>query len=272
MKSRFTEQETEQYYDEEDSIYRSVWDENGSVHWGFFDETTGEDFLTACANLNRIMAGKARINEDSKVLDIGCGNGNTSLWLSEDFGSQVVGVDLSGVRVENAQAALDRRGDTVRRRTSFEKASATDLPFEDGSFSHVWSQATFYHVPDKLKVLKEVRRVLAPGGTLVFDDLVKPKPDISSDAQEFVYDRLLYDTDFSFLSYQETLAATGFKVMEAHDLSDHLKLSYECLSTMASAGNSDNPERIEFLSHAYLKTAEAVDNQELGWAMYVCRA
>ena len=51
MSSRFTEQETESYYDSEDAIYRSFWDEDGSVHWGVFDESTGDDFLKACANL-----------------------------------------------------------------------------------------------------------------------------------------------------------------------------------------------------------------------------
>ncbi|NQW22688.1 MAG: hypothetical protein HQ475_04495 [SAR202 cluster bacterium] len=33
MSSRFTEQETDSYYDSEDAIYRSFWDEDGSVHW-----------------------------------------------------------------------------------------------------------------------------------------------------------------------------------------------------------------------------------------------
>ena len=45
MSSKFTEQETEIYYDSEDAFYRSFWDEGGSVHWGVFDESTGDDFL-----------------------------------------------------------------------------------------------------------------------------------------------------------------------------------------------------------------------------------
>ena len=47
MSSKFTEQETEIYYDSEDAFYRSFWDEGGSVHWGVFDESTGDDFLKA---------------------------------------------------------------------------------------------------------------------------------------------------------------------------------------------------------------------------------
>ena len=69
MSSRFTEQETEIYYDSEDAFYRSFWDEGGSVHWGVFDESTGDDFLKACANLNDLMVAKAGIDSSSRVLE-----------------------------------------------------------------------------------------------------------------------------------------------------------------------------------------------------------
>ncbi|GIT43682.1 MAG: hypothetical protein Ct9H300mP11_16180 [Chloroflexota bacterium] len=62
MSSRFTEQEKESYYDAEDEIYRAVWDEEGSVHWGVFDDSTGDDFLKAGANLDAMMVAKGRID------------------------------------------------------------------------------------------------------------------------------------------------------------------------------------------------------------------
>lgn len=37
MQRNFTEQDTESYYDSQDSIYSSFWDPDGSVHWGYFD-------------------------------------------------------------------------------------------------------------------------------------------------------------------------------------------------------------------------------------------
>ena len=56
MKSKFTEQSTELFYDTEDVLYRSFWDKEGSLHWGIFDESTGDNFLKACANLSNVMA------------------------------------------------------------------------------------------------------------------------------------------------------------------------------------------------------------------------
>ena len=154
---------------------------------------------------------------------------------------------------------------------AFEKASAAELPFEDESFTHLWSQATIYHVPDKKSVLEEAYRILKPGGIMVFDDLIKPKPNISADAQKVVYDRLLYDTPFSFESYQDTLKAHGFKVIEAHDLSAHLKNSYILLAGRVPTNSTEHAEHYKELANSYIETARAVDNQDLGWGFYVCQ-
>ena len=271
MSSRFSEQDTEAFYDAEDALYRSFWDREGSLHWGWFDENTGDDFLAACANLNRIMLEKANIQPLSHVLDLGCGNGNTSIWLCRSAGCKVTGIDLSGVRVKNAIESLAALPSDVQGRLKFEKASATDLPFEEGAFSHVWSQATIYHVHHKEKALQEAYRVLEPGGYLVFDDLTKPRPDISGDARRYVYDRLLFDTDYNFTGYQDALRKVGFEVLEAHDLSEHLGKSYGCLSRMAMAQREKDPQVYEGLSRAYDQMVLAVERHELGWGMYICR-
>ena len=67
---RFSERETEDYYDAEDVIYRSVWDADGSVHWGVFDTQSGnetgsirEEFLAAGIRLNELMVAAAGIDE-----------------------------------------------------------------------------------------------------------------------------------------------------------------------------------------------------------------
>ncbi len=273
---RFSEHETEEYYDAEDVIYRSVWDADGSVHWGVFDgKSKGanirDEFLAAGIRLNELMVECAGIDETSKVLDVGCGNGTTATWLCRASGAHVTGIDLSGVRIENAVESLSKVPDLAKK-LAFEKASATELPFPDGAFTHVWSQATIYHVPEKVKVLEEAYRVLQPGGCMIFDDLTKPRTNVSKSARKFVYDRLLFDTDFSFYSYIDALRETGFRVLQARDLSSHLATSYTYLSRLASIaeGPEGYQERFDYLADAYMKTVEAINNGELGWAQYLC--
>ena len=271
MQTRFTEQETERYYDEEDATYRAFWDSEGSLHWGIFDESTGADFLKASANLNRIMLEKSRIGAGAKALDFGCGNGNTAIWLCRQCQAEVVGVDLSGVRISNARDSASKLPSEVAQKLHFEKASVTALPFESGSFTHVWSQATIYHVPDKDAALREAYRVLGSGGIFIFDDLVKPKSNISQESKKYVYDRLMFDTNLTFLSYQDTLRDKGFTVLEAHDLSQHLKTSYVRLSEIAASVNEGDTDRIRALSLAYTKMVQAVEEGDLGWGLYVCQ-
>ena len=267
---KFTEQDTEKFYDEEDAIYRSFWDSEGSLHWGYFDETTGEDFLTASRHLNDIMLARSGIDATSKVLDLGCGNGNASIWLAEQSGAHVTGIDLSGVRVDHAKELLATRPASVQALVDFRKASATDLPFPDNTYTHVWSQATIYHVHDKDKALAEAYRVLQPGGTLVLDDLTKPKQPVSEYAQTHVYDRLLYDTPFSFEGYQKGLAAQGFSIVQAEDLAHHLGKSYTELGKMAAKAAPEHPELTK-LVEAYGHMVKAIEDGYLGWALYVCR-
>ncbi|MCH9009794.1 MAG: methyltransferase domain-containing protein [Chloroflexi bacterium] len=267
----YTERDTEAYYDNQDAIYSSFWDPDGSVHWGYFDEHTGNDFLKACSNLNRIMAEKAQITRDSRVLDLGCGNGTTSLRLHEELGCEVVGIDLSGVRIDNAREALREQSPDVQARVSFEKASATSLPFEDGFFTHVWSQATLYHVHDQEAALREAYRVLCNCGVFVFDDLFKPVPTVSDNARKHVYERLLFDTDYNFETYQKALEAVGFTVRDTEDLSPHLKMSYWCLATMTHNKSGEHAEHYRELSHSYEQTALACSNREVGWGLFNCQ-
>lgn len=280
--SRFSESDTEAFYDAEDALYRSFWDAEGSLHWGIFgndgaadledldDDKIGKAFLSACRAHNVVMQSSCRIDETSHVLDIGCGNGNTLLWLSGITHSRVTGIDISGVRIENAIRSMPRYAPWAAL-LRFQKASATDLPFDDGTFTHVWSQATIYHVHDKAKALQEAYRVLQPGGVFVFDDLIKPKPDVSDETRTWVYDRLLFDTDFSFYSYQESLRDTGFRVLAARDLSHDLAHSYYCLSRMAGAATyPEHQAQFGVLANAYVKMVDAVRNDELGWAQYRC--
>ena len=262
---KYTEKETELFYDEEDELYRSFWDENGSLHWGLFNKGN-EDYLTASENLTNLMAVQSGINSKSKILDLGCGNGEVTIQLAKKYGCNIVGVDISGVRIENANKKL--KGDSaVSSLVKFKKASATDLPFDKEEFTHLWSQATIYHVHDKDKALSEVYRVLKKGGIFVFDDLTKPKQEISKDSRKYVYERLLFDTPFSFETYKKKLEEIGFKIVYSKNISNHLSKSYHVLKDILEGRLEDNA-KIKYIQDykrlifAYQKMIEAIENKE----------
>ncbi|MCL2933608.1 MAG: class I SAM-dependent methyltransferase [Trichodesmium sp. MAG_R03] len=181
-----SEANTEAFYDSEDSLYRSFWDSEGSLHWGYFENLTeakSENLIIACKRWNEYMLSQSGTGKDSRVLDLGCDNGNTAIWLSQHTGCQVVGVDLSGVRIENAKTKAQQYRSL---RVKFIKASATNLPFEDKGLTHVWSQATLYHVHDRHQALRSAYRVLEEGGIFVFDDLITPIQKINEYSQKLL--------------------------------------------------------------------------------------
>ncbi|MBO3460929.1 methyltransferase domain-containing protein [Aetokthonos hydrillicola Thurmond2011] len=260
---KFTEAQTEAYYNSEDSLYRSFWDEEGSLHWGYFDnleDSQTGDFLQACQRWNQYMLEASKINASAKVLDIGCGNGNTAIWLAEQTGCEVIGIDLSNVRINNAK---EKAKNYPHLHISFLKTSATNLPFDNNLFTHVWSQATIYHIPERDKALQEIHRVLQEEGNFLFDDLITPIKEISPQGWQYVYERLLFEPTFNFDSYVDFLSQLGLLVWKRIDLSKHLKKSYELLSQLAL-------EKYPNLSIAYTKMCEAIDKREIGWAFYHC--
>ena len=261
---RFCEADTEEFYNGEDQKYRSFWDQEGSLHWGYFEDLTRSGhpaFLAACSRWNEIMAKTAGIDSDSIVLDLGCGNGTTAIWLTETFKCRVIGIDLSEVRIANAIVKSKEHPDLT---IQFKKASATELPFADESFTHVWSQATLYHVHHRENALEEIWRVLKDRGSLLFDDLVQPVKEVSPTSRKIVYDRLLFHGTFSHTAYQNKLQEVGFLVLKSDDLSPHLHRSYYILSR-------EIQEQYPELSAVYQGMCHAIESNELGWSFFYCK-
>jgi SAM-dependent methyltransferase len=113
------------------------------------------------------MAGERRIALEmlaiapgDRVLDVACGPGNFTRAFADAAGASGVVVGLDASRTMLTQAVRERPGDGVE----YVLASATDLPFSDGSFDAVCCFAALYLIEDPLRAVDEIVRVLAPGG------------------------------------------------------------------------------------------------------------
>lgn len=107
----------------------------------------------------------ARMNvpEDARVLDLGCGSGwATRLLAGYALRGLVVGVDISDEMIEVARSS-SKEFENVE----FHVAGADSLPFREGHFSHAFSMESLYYYADVGAALREVRRVMKPGGLFV---------------------------------------------------------------------------------------------------------
>lgn len=110
----------------------------------------------------RDLVERARpIGASDRILDLGCGTGIVARILRERLGgaANIVGVDVSAPMLEKARS--------VAPEIDFRQANAMELPFPDGSFDLVLCQEMLQFVPDRLAALREVRRVLTPGGRFI---------------------------------------------------------------------------------------------------------
>jgi SAM-dependent methyltransferase len=126
-------------------------------------------WLLGARPAHRRLVAAAGLAPGQTVLEIGCGTGNLLLAAAAAApGATVVGLDPDAAALERARAKVARRGLSVR----VEQGFADELPHPDGSVDRVLSAFMFHHLPQdaKIAMLREVRRVLAPGGQLVLLD------------------------------------------------------------------------------------------------------
>ncbi len=99
------------------------------------------------------------------ILDVGCGTGVMSLLALQKGAAKVVCGDISNYMLERARDKADQQGYGVDR-IDFRQLDAESLPFEDASFDAVMTGMTLGLLPDQDKAIREMVRVLRPGGFL----------------------------------------------------------------------------------------------------------
>jgi SAM-dependent methyltransferase len=111
------------------------------------------------------LAERTANTRPTEVLEIAAGTGAVTRQLARRLPSatRIVATDLNVPMLERAQA----RG--TARAVEWRQADAMALPFEDGSFDALVCQFGVMFFPDKAKAFAEARRVLRPGGTLLFN-------------------------------------------------------------------------------------------------------
>ncbi|WP_407569839.1 class I SAM-dependent methyltransferase [Deinococcus altitudinis] len=117
-----------------------------------------------------------------RALDVATGTGNTAFAVA-GFAQQVTGLDVSPGMLAQARTRAEREGvDNV----SFQEGSAEHLPFPDAGFDLVTSRHAPHHFRDLGAFLREVRRVLKPGGRLVIADQITPEGEQQAEIQAWV--------------------------------------------------------------------------------------
>lgn len=113
------------------------------------------------------------VKENSKALDVCCGTADWTLALGEEVGKEgkVFGLDFSQNMLSIGEEKVK---ESPLNNIELIHGNAMELPFEDGTFDYVTIGFGLRNVPDYLQVLKEMNRVLKPGGMAVCLETSQP--------------------------------------------------------------------------------------------------
>ena len=106
------------------------------------------------------------ISPGTKALEAGSGAGGFTELLARAVGPEgtVAALDVTPELLQTAKETVEKS--PHKDRASYHEGDIGRLPFEDGTFDLVWSSRTVHHLADQLAGVKELRRVLKPGGRL----------------------------------------------------------------------------------------------------------
>lgn len=109
-----------------------------------------------------------------RILDLGTGTGEIAIAIKQRGRDvEVIGIDPDPKALDRAKQKAGRAGVAIR----FEQGFGDQLPYADQSFDRVLSSFVFHHLPDDQKdsTLREIRRVLKPGGEFRMADFEGPE-------------------------------------------------------------------------------------------------
>ena len=206
--------------DEVGELYDEL--EHDVLHFGYWDdEQDASSFTEASARLTDLVLERLRPAEGSRVLDVGCGNGTPALRVGETTGAVLTGITVSEDQIGRASLRAEKA--CLAGRLTFELADATAMPFAADSFDHAFALESVQHM-DRLAALREMARVVRPGGRIVLTDLFRraPAPAEGPPVMDALVPMWRMSPPIALEEYPALLERAGLELVELNDVTDRV--------------------------------------------------
>lgn len=167
-----------EHYDVASPYYYTLWGEH--LHHGYWVRGD-ESKETAQIQLIEHLAQLANIKTGSRILDIGCGFGGSSLYLTKKYSASATGITISPVQVQMAKEAAAKTNLDAR----FLLMDAEDMQFAQ-PFDLLWSVESISHYHDPQKFFASAVKFLKPGGCFALTDWFQRENLSPADKKEFI--------------------------------------------------------------------------------------
>jgi ubiquinone/menaquinone biosynthesis C-methylase UbiE len=185
-----------------------------------FGEDIGQNSWLTADEQDKFI-GWLQLSVGQRLLDVACGAGGPALRIAAKTGCSVVGVDVHQSAIDAAVSLARER--QLDGRASFRIADAGGgLPFSAAEFDAITCIDAINHLPDRSRVIHEWKRLLKPGGRLLFTDPIIASGPLSSveiairsSAGFYLYVPSGYD--------ERILAECGLKLLASEDLTANME-------------------------------------------------
>ncbi|ODV88244.1 hypothetical protein CANARDRAFT_5538 [[Candida] arabinofermentans NRRL YB-2248] len=210
---------TKHYYNLVTDFYEYGW--GSSFHFSRYYK--GEAFRQATARHEHYLALKMGINENMKVLDVGCGVGGPAREITRFTNCEIVGLNNNDYQIERATHYAKTYG--LDKKLSFVKGDFMQMDFETESFDAVYAIEATVHAPNLEGVYGEIYKCLKPGGVFgVYEWVMTDEYDETNPEHR----RISYGIEvgdgipkmFKRQVAEDALKSVGFEIEYEKDLAD----------------------------------------------------
>lgn len=285
MRNRIFEQEkqTRKKFNLLKKYYDQSWDlKNHTLHVGLFKKDT-KTLEKAYDNATKYLIEKinkiSKINQESSVLDAGCGSGRTLIKLCNKYGCSGIGIDISDKMISGAEKYLKKinkkriRKKLPKLRIKFIRGSGSELYKifkKDKQFTHIISQDALFLVVDKSSLYTNLYRLLKKQGVLGIDDFLgESKIKFQKKQQELIYKMVNWQESLSFNSYKKILKSAGFNPIFTKQRNKDMTKTYNFLVKRMKKYTNSKDKTFKNLNERYKSIIEAVKSKKMGWGIFI---
>lgn len=162
-----------QYYESMNMALKRLNNEYTMLHYPFYANES-DSFIQAQKNLTDYCISLLGPLKNKEILEIGCGNGVQTLYINANYGPlSITGIDLNKANIEIADSERIRANIVNVKFLVDDAQNLTRIPSD--SIDVLLNIESAFHYPDKSLFLKEVYRVLRPGGQYLIADILSTR-------------------------------------------------------------------------------------------------
>ena len=214
---------TDNYYKSMNQALKNLNNEYTMLHYPYYHNDT-DSFLDAQKNLTDYCISRINTIKGKNVLEIGCGNGVHTIYLKEKYSpAYITGIDLNQANIRIAREETKRQN---INNIEFQIDDAQKLStIESSSLDCIINIESAFHYPDKASFLKEIYRILKPGGTFLIADILT-SPYKSTSFRKFWKKKMHYH-HWSKQTYESELQKASLQINSLSDITERVIRGFE---------------------------------------------